>query len=31
MKVFDNYEISPCHRYEEPDSPGNYYFEVCEP
>ena len=31
MKVFDNYEISPCHRYEEPDSPGEFYFEVCEP
>lgn len=31
MKVFDNYEISPCRRYEEPDSPGKYFFEVCEP
>ena len=31
MKVFDNYEISPCKRYEEPDSPGKFYFEVCEP
>ena len=31
MKPFDNYEISPCGRYEEPDSPGKYYFEVCEP
>jgi hypothetical protein len=31
MKPFDNYEISPCRRYEEPDSPGKYYFEVCEP
>jgi hypothetical protein len=31
MKPFDNYEISPCHRYEEPDSPGEFYFEVCEP
>ena len=30
MKVFDNYEISPCKRYEEPDSPGKFYFEVCE-
>jgi hypothetical protein len=29
MKVFDNYEISPCKRYEEPDSPGKFYFEVC--
>ena len=31
MKVFDNYEISPCRRYEEPASPGKFYFEVCEP
>jgi hypothetical protein len=31
MKAFDNYEISPCRRYEEPDSPGKFYFEVCEP
>src|SRR5271170_3541062 len=31
MKVFDNYEISPCTRNEEPDSPGKFYFEVCEP
>ena len=31
MKVYDNYEISPCRRYEEPDSPGTFYFEVCEP
>src|SRR5271156_139778 len=31
MKVFDNYEISPCTRTEEPDSPGKCYFEVCEP
>jgi hypothetical protein len=31
MKVYDNYEISPCRRYEEPDSPGKFYFEVCEP
>src|SRR5271168_4110932 len=31
MKVFDNYEISPCTRTEEPDSPGRFYFEVCEP
>jgi hypothetical protein len=31
MKVFDNYEISPCVRLEEPDSPGEFYFEVCEP
>jgi hypothetical protein len=29
--VYDNYEISPCRRYEEPDSPGRFYFEVCEP
>jgi hypothetical protein len=31
MKVFDNYEISPCKRYEETGSPGKFYFEVCEP
>lgn len=31
MKVYDNYEISPCRRYEEPDSPGKFFFEVCEP
>lgn len=31
MKPFDNYEISPCRRYEEPDSPGRFFFEVCEP
>src|ERR1700719_2228976 len=31
MKVYDNYEISPCTRTEEPDSPGKFYFEVCEP
>ena len=31
MKVFDNYEISPCRRYEEPDSPGRFFFEVCDP
>ncbi len=31
MKVYDNYEISPCRRYEEPDSPGKFYFETCEP
>lgn len=31
MNVFDNYEISPCRRYEEPDSPGKFFFEVCEP
>ncbi|OWK45574.1 hypothetical protein [Fimbriiglobus ruber] len=31
MKVYDNYEISPCTRTEEPESPGTYYFEVCEP
>ena len=31
MKVYDNYEISPCRRYEEPDAPGKFYFEVCEP
>jgi hypothetical protein len=31
MKLFDDYEISPCRRYEEPDSPGKFYFEVCDP
>ena len=31
MKVYDNYEISPCRRFEETDSPGKFYFEVCEP
>lgn len=31
MKVFHNYEISPCKRHERPDSPGKFYFEVCEP
>ena len=31
MKVFDNYEISPCKRYEEPDRPGRFFFEVCDP
>jgi hypothetical protein len=28
---FDDYEISPCQRFEEPDSPGRFYFEVCKP
>ena len=31
MKVFDNYEISPSTRFEEPDAPGKFYYEVCEP
>lgn len=31
MIVYDNYEISPCKQYEEPDSPGKFFFEVCEP
>src|SRR5207244_3167398 len=31
MTPFDNYEISPCRRYEEPDCPGKFYFEVCDP
>lgn len=31
LKVYHNYEISPCKRYGEPDSPGKFYFEVCEP
>ena len=33
MKVFDNYEISPCHRLDDaglPD-PDGQIFEVCEP
>lgn len=29
MKVYDNYEISPCTRTEEPDSPGKFYYQVC--
>lgn len=28
---FDAYEINPCRRWEEPDSPGHFYYEVCEP
>src|SRR5438552_204352 len=31
LTVYDNYEISPCKRFEEPDFPGKFYFEVCEP
>jgi hypothetical protein len=31
MNVYDNYEISPCKRYDEPESPGRFYFELCEP
>jgi hypothetical protein len=31
MNTYDNYEISPCRRFEEPDTPGKFYFEVCEP
>jgi hypothetical protein len=31
MNVYDNYEISPCRRYEAPDCPGKFCFEVCEP
>lgn len=31
MKLFDNYEISPCGRYEQPDLPGKFYYEVCAP
>jgi hypothetical protein len=26
---FDDYEIQPCRRFEEPDSPGRFYFESC--
>jgi len=28
---FDGYEIAPCRKIEEPDSPGKFYFEQCEP
>lgn len=28
---FDDYEIGPCLRFEEPDSPGHLTFEPCEP
>jgi hypothetical protein len=28
---FDDYEISPCRRHEEPDSPGRFYYETCRP
>ena len=31
MKIFSNYEIHPCKCHEEPDSPGKFYFEECEP
>jgi hypothetical protein len=31
MQVYDNYEISPCARTEEPDKPGHFYFKVCDP
>lgn len=31
MTPYDNYEISPCQRFEQPDKPGHFYFEVCEP
>jgi len=31
IKPYDNYEISPCRRFEEPDAPGTFWFEVCEP
>lgn len=31
MKPYDNYEISPCTRTEESDSPGKFHYEVCEP
>ena len=27
---FDGYEIAPCLRHEEPDSPGRFYNEACE-
>lgn len=28
---FDDYEIHPCRRFQEPDDPQRFYFEVCEP
>jgi hypothetical protein len=28
---FDAYEIQPSRCFEEPDSPGQFYFEVCNP
>ena len=28
---FDNYEINPCRRFEEPNKPGFYFYEVCKP
>lgn len=28
---FDDYEIGPCLRHEEPGSPGQHTFEPCEP
>ena len=28
---FDDYEIGPCRRFEEPDKPGQFYFEPCDP
>jgi len=28
---FDDYEINPCRRFQEPDDPQRFYFEVCEP
>ena len=31
LTPFDAYEIHPCQRFEEPDTPGRFYFEVCEP
>jgi hypothetical protein len=31
MKTYDNYEISPCRRYEETDSHGKFCFEPCNP
>jgi hypothetical protein len=30
IKVYENYEINPCRRSQEPDSLGKYHFEVCE-
>lgn len=31
LTTFDNYEIGPCTRTEEPDRPGHFDFEACEP
>jgi hypothetical protein len=28
---YDRYEIDPCRRFEEPDRPGHFYCEACDP